>query len=121
MSDETGAGRSEPPAGWAPAACTLPTAERPLRAADFDDLFASTVQGIERQAATRLRLDLRPGPQAAGRVAELAAAETGCCSFFTFTLTVTDGALTLDVAVPPAHAAVLDALGDRAAAAAGLT
>ena len=121
MSDETGADQHGATASWAPDACTLPTAERPLRAADFDELFAGTVRGIDRRGPTRLHLDLRPGGRAAGRVAELAAAETDCCSFFTFTLTVTQSALTLDVAVPAAHAAVLDALGDRAAAAAGLT
>lgn len=114
--DATDQGRT---ASWAPDACTLPTAERPLRAANFDELFAGAVLGIGRPAPTRLRLDLRHDPAAAGRVAELAAAETGCCSFFSFTLTVTGSALTLDVAVPAAYVAVLDALGDRAAAVAG--
>jgi hypothetical protein len=126
MSDETGGGqggsgqaKGEATASWAPDACTLPTAERPLRAADFDELFAGTVLGMERPDPTRLRLHLRHDPEAAGRAAGLAAAETGCCSFFTFTLTVTGSALTLDVAVPVAHVAVLDALRDRVAATAG--
>ncbi|MBV9384746.1 MAG: hypothetical protein JO242_29310 [Streptosporangiaceae bacterium] len=87
---------------WVPEACTLPTAERPLRAASFERLFAGTVRGAQRPEPTRLRLGLRPGPQNAARTAELAASETGCCSFFTFTLTATGGALTLDVTVPPA-------------------
>jgi hypothetical protein len=60
--------------------------------------------------AARLRLDLRPGPDAAGRMAALAAAEIACCSFFTFTMTLTGGTLTLDVSVPGQHAAMLDAL-----------
>jgi hypothetical protein len=103
---------------WAPEACTLPTAERPLRVASFDDFFARAVRGIVRPGPDRVRLDLRPGREVAARAAELAAAETECCSFFAFTLTVSGGGLTLDVSVPPAHVAVLDALARRAAAAA---
>jgi hypothetical protein len=99
---------------WVPQACTLPMVEQPLRVAAFDRLFGEAVQGIERVAATRLHLDLRPEPEVAGQAAELAAAETKCCSFFTFTLTMTGGAVGLDVAVPPAHVGVLDALAERA-------
>ena len=95
---------------WAPGSCTLPTAERPLRAADFATLFSDVVQRAERAEPTRLHLDLRPGAEVAARVAGLAAAETECCSFFTFALTATGGALSLDVTVPAAHTAILDAL-----------
>ena len=39
--------------GWASVdACTLPTAERPLRLAKFDDLFATTLQSIEHTGPT---------------------------------------------------------------------
>jgi hypothetical protein len=108
-------------AGWAPDACTLPTAERPLRAADFDAVVAATVRDLDRVGPTQLRLDLEPSPQAAARMAELAAAETGCCSFFTFALTATGGALTLDITVPQQYAPVLTALADRASVVAGLS
>ncbi|MFI7416085.1 hypothetical protein [Nonomuraea sp. NPDC049684] len=30
--------------GWTPSACTLPTAERPLRVAEFGELFARTAR-----------------------------------------------------------------------------
>ena len=30
-------------------ACTLPTAERPLRLAEFDELFATAVRRVERR------------------------------------------------------------------------
>jgi hypothetical protein len=99
---------------WVPEACTLPTVEQPLRVAAFDRLFADVVRGVERTAADRLHLELRPEPEVAGRVAELAAAETRCCSFFTFVLTVTGGSAGLDIVVPAAQAAVLDALAERA-------
>ena len=101
---------------WVPDACTLPTIEQPLRAADFERLFAGTVRGVERPEPTRLHLDLQPDPQIAARTAELVATETQCCSFFTFVLTATGGALSLDVSVPPQYVAVLDGLADRAAA-----
>ncbi|MEU9885907.1 hypothetical protein [Sphaerisporangium sp. NPDC051011] len=102
---------------WAPSACTLPTAERPLRVAEFDALFAETVQTVRREERERLHLELVFGPEHAARAAELAARENGCCSFFTFTLTIADGSLTLDVAVPPEQIEVLDALQARAGAA----
>ncbi|HEV7453587.1 MAG TPA: hypothetical protein VGO16_19870 [Pseudonocardiaceae bacterium] len=41
--------------------------------------------------------------------------ETKCCSFLAFALTVTGGQLVLEVVVPPAHIAVLDALAASAA------
>ncbi|GLX96735.1 hypothetical protein [Herbidospora sp. NBRC 101105] len=100
---------------WVPSACTLPTAERPLRLAEFDGLFAEAVQSVTRPDETRLRLDLVFSPENAARTADLAARENGCCSFFTFTLTVAGGRLALEVAVPPEQAEVLDALQTRAA------
>jgi hypothetical protein len=98
---------------WAPADCTLPTADRPLRAAEFAGLFRDAVTGTERLATGRLRLTLRRDRHIAARAAELAAAETECCSFFTFTLAVASDSLLLDITVPPERAAILDALADQ--------
>jgi hypothetical protein len=95
-------------------ACTLSDTARALRADEFSRLFAETVRRVERPEATRLRLELEPGPGPAGRTAQLIAAETECCSFFTFTLTAMAGSLSLDVAVPQAQTAALDALAERA-------
>ncbi|MFI6743973.1 hypothetical protein ACIBI9_64865 [Nonomuraea sp. NPDC050451] len=106
--------------GWAPSACTLPTAEQPLRVAEFDALFADAVQAVQRPEPTRLRLELVFSPDHAARAAQLAARENGCCSFFTFTLTIADGSLALEVAVPPEHVKVLEALQARAGAAASV-
>jgi hypothetical protein len=102
---------------WPPRRCTLPTAERPLRAAEFDTLFAESLHGLDRPGPGRLRLGLEATPRVAGRTAELVAREAGCCSFFTFTLTATGGRLWLDVEVPAGQSPVLDALAARAAAA----
>ena len=82
-------------------------------------MFTRSVRGAERAGRSRLRLDLDPAPGLAGRIADLAAAETGCCSFFTFTLTLADGSLRLEIAVPPANAGVLDALSARVAGLSG--
>jgi hypothetical protein len=103
--------------GSAPDSCTLSADGRRLRQAEFGELFAETVAAIERPQPTRLRLRLHPGPQIAARTAALAAAETACCSFFTFALIATAGSLVLDITVPDAQLPVLDALSERASAA----
>lgn len=105
---------------WAPQACTLPTAEQPLRIAEFDNLFAEGLRALERQAPTELTLTLDSATEETAR--DLAARESSCCSFFGFTFTPGDsGTLQLQVTVPPAHVDVLDALAARAASAAGLS
>jgi len=103
-----------------PDACTLPTAERPLRLAEFDDLFATAVHRVDPVSATRARLHLTGPAGLAARVRDLAARENECCSFFTF-ITIpepaTDGeAVVLDIEVPAAHADVLAYLAQRAGA-----
>ncbi|MFG6201745.1 hypothetical protein [Nonomuraea sp. JJY05] len=103
---------------WVPSACTLPTPEQPLRVAELDALFAEAVQALSRPERTRLRLELVFTPDIAARAAELMARENGCCSFFTFTLTISDGSLALVVGVPPEQTEVLDALQARVGAAA---
>ena len=103
---------------WAADACSLPAAGRQARTAEFGELFSETVLHVERPEPTRLRLHLRPGPRSAAQAATLAAAETECCSFFTFTLTAAVGSLVLDVAVPVARLTLLDAVAAHAAAAA---
>jgi hypothetical protein len=97
------------------AGCALPTVERPLRLSEFDRLFATAVRAVRRPDRRRLRLALDPEPAVAARTADLVVRETRCCSFFTFTLTTTGGAVSLDMAVPDRHVDLLDVLADRAA------
>jgi hypothetical protein len=101
---------------WVPSACTLPTAERPLRRAEFDELFATALRGQQRLAPTRLRWQLDPNAEPVAR--DLTDRETECCSFFTFTFTYARAGdiVQLDVSVPETHIDVLDALAGRAAA-----
>lgn len=102
---------------WVPQACTLPTAEQPLRAAEFDTLFAATVRPASRPSPTRLRVFLAGGPAAVAFARDLIARETACCSFFSFTLRASDTGSELDVGVPESQMGVLDAMQERAEAA----
>jgi hypothetical protein len=104
---------------WAPPACTLPTVDQPLRRAEFDALFADELTGVDHMSPQRLRLELRAHPDAASRAAGLAVKETGCCSFFHFDLSIGAGNVVLTVSTDPSNAAVLAALGERAAARVG--
>jgi hypothetical protein len=104
---------------WVPAACTLPTAEQPLRRREFDDLFAEDVLSVNRLSPLQVRFGLRPEAGVAARAASLAAKETSCCSFFTFGLTITDGTVSMTVSTEPAHGEVLAALIARAQAEVG--
>jgi hypothetical protein len=101
-----------------PDACTLPRVEQPLRLAEFDDLFATAVRRVDPVSASHARLHLTGPAGLADRVRDLAARETGCCSFFTFTTIprpATDGeAVVLDIEVPAAYADVLASLTQRA-------
>ncbi|MFN2560859.1 MAG: hypothetical protein ABR571_06145 [Jatrophihabitans sp.] len=100
---------------WAPAVCTLPTPERPLRSGEFDRLFAS-VSAVERRSPTALRLVVDGAEFPVGVVADLAAKESECCSFFTFAVAAVSETVTLDIAVPDVHVDVLDGLQARALA-----
>jgi hypothetical protein len=101
------------PDDWAPDACTLPTAERPLRIAEFDDLFAVVVRA-ERPEPQQLAFALPPTVEAAAR--DLARRESECCSFFTFEFESVGDHLVMHIAVPASQIAVLDAIEARVAA-----
>lgn len=95
------------PDDWAPDACTLPTAELPLRVAEFDDLFTFVVRA-ERRGPQRLDLVLRSIVEGPAR--DLARRESECCSFFTFEFESIGDDLLMRISVPPQHVEVLDAL-----------
>jgi hypothetical protein len=109
--------------GWADVeACTLPTAQRSLRLAEFDDLFATTLRSIDRTSTTRARLLLAGGPGVTERTRQLADAESSCCSFFAFGVTaLEEGLVAFDVEVPARYADVLAGLVARAETARGET
>ncbi len=99
---------------WVPSSCTLPTVEQPLRRREFDGFFAEDVLSVDQVTPREVRFALRAEPEVAGRAAKLAAEETGCCSFFAFDLTITDGKVDLVVSTKPPHETVLAALAERA-------
>ncbi|WP_231931066.1 MerR family transcriptional regulator [Micromonospora coriariae] len=100
---------------WVPDSCRLPTAEQPVRLAEFDRFFADVVRRLERPSAQLLRLHLVGTADAERTARDLTARESACCSFFTFDVTRTGpDAVTLDVRVPSSHVGVLDALAERA-------
>ncbi|MET8910548.1 hypothetical protein [Micromonospora sp. NPDC004551] len=105
---------------WVPDVCTLPTAERPLRLAEFDGFFRAAVRGADRLSAQHLRLRLDGATQVEQTARELTARESSCCSFFAFDIARPGpDLLTLDVRVPAAYVDVLDALAARATSARG--
>jgi hypothetical protein len=99
---------------WVPEACTLPTVERPLRLAEFDELFATGLRGQQRLSPTQLRWRLDRAAESSAR--DLTARESSCCPFFSFTFAPDGRAVRVGVQVPAAHVEILDALADRAAA-----
>jgi hypothetical protein len=107
--------------GWAPDACTLPAAERPLRGAEFSALFATSLVSMQRIDGTRLRMTLVGGADLLPTVADLTARETQCCSFFRFVVSAAGDGVELEVSVPASYVDVLDGLQRQARAAAGLS
>jgi hypothetical protein len=97
-----------------PDTCALPTAEQPLRLAEFHDLFASSMRDVENVTPTHARLHLAGAAGLAATVTDLTARETECCSFFRFTVSPQPAeqgeALTLDIEVPAQYVDVLAAL-----------
>ena len=93
-----------------PDVCTLPTAERPLRVAEFDELFTKVLR-VDRATPTSLQLVL---PRAADFTArDLTDRESQCCSFFAFGFESDGENVMMRIEVPPAHKDVLDALEAR--------
>jgi hypothetical protein len=105
------------PAEWVPSSCTLPTADRPLRAAEFDRLFAASLRAVDVGDRTSLRLLFTDGPGVHETVTDLTERESRCCSFFAFRTSRTPRGVVLEVDVTDAHADVLRALAHRARAA----
>lgn len=92
-------------------ACTLPSAERQLRQAEFTALFDGSVRAIGRSGEAHARLLLSGDATLAERARRLAEAESSCCSFFTFHVSeLASGDVAFDVEVPAAYAGVLAGL-----------
>lgn len=111
-----GTGRAVSAPTWAPVdACTLPTIEQPLREAEFAELFATALRGVQPREPGLLRLHLDAGAE--GAVRDLVARESACCTFFDFRFAREDAQLVLEVRVPPERVPVLDGIARLARAA----
>ncbi|HEX2307523.1 MAG TPA: MerR family transcriptional regulator [Jatrophihabitantaceae bacterium] len=97
---------------WVPDTCTLPTAERPVRVAEFDNLFKTALSHPRRVGPTELQLGIQPAAEAS--VADLIGRESGCCPFFTFDMRRRADRVELRIRVPAGRAAVLDVFEQRA-------
>ncbi len=100
------------------ASCTLPTAEQPIRVAEFDQFFAGFARAVHRPDPGRLEVVVDPVAEPLAR--ELATRESSCCSFFTFDFATAVEGLVMGVGVPPAYAGVLAAFAARAESAIGV-
>ncbi len=88
-----------------PVVCTLEAAAQPARLEAWRTVLAKVVR---RQAIDGgLRLYFRPAPGFAGQLAELAAQEQACCSFFAFAVRPGSDWVGLDVTAPPEAATVV--------------
>ncbi|TQM32926.1 hypothetical protein [Nocardia bhagyanarayanae] len=103
--------------GGVPDACTLPTAEQPMRIAEFDRFFAEFAHTARRTGPARLELLLDPAAEPTAR--DLAARESSCCSFLTFDFDTTEAGLVMGIGVPGTYVDVLDAFAARADSAIG--
>ena len=99
---------------WVPEACTLPTADQPLRVAEFDALLAAAIRPAERLDRGRLRIHLPADAGTVSTVRELIGRETECCSFFSFDVRALPEETELEVRVPESQTAVLDGMAQRA-------
>lgn len=104
---------------WVPAeACTLPTAEQPLRLAEFDDLFSAALRSVRRHDETLLLINLESSPGVEDRARDLTSREADCCDFFSFNVQRGGDQVVGQVRVPSSRAMVLDGLESQARAAA---
>jgi hypothetical protein len=109
--DRTSRDRTHPasaePASAEPISCTLEAAEVPDRLARWQRLATHVVDRTVTDDGVRVRFD---NLVSAGEVADLAAAEQGCCSFFAFTLHIAADGTTLDVGAPAEARELVDML-----------
>jgi DNA-binding transcriptional MerR regulator len=89
-------------------ACTLRSGAAVDRIRHWQDLVA---RAVDRQPIDGgVSLLFAAHEDLAGQIATLAAAEQDCCTFFTFTVRLTTGRISLDVQAPPDAAEVVAAL-----------
>ena len=102
-----------PAAAAPPIACSLDAGSVPDRVSEWQALVARAESRAPISGGVALEFVASPGLVA--EVARLAAAEQDCCTFFTFTLTMTTGHVRLEVQAPEDAADVVTAMFGTAA------
>ena len=92
--------------GSPPIACTLAPGDVAGRIADWHDLLAAA-EVVETEAGLHIRFSEGTDPMP---IAALAAAEQGCCAFFTFVLTIEATGVELDITAPDGAAPLIRSL-----------
>jgi DNA-binding transcriptional MerR regulator len=100
--------RGEVVAELGPIACTLDADEQHDRGEQWAALLASATSRTPIPGGMRVQFPPQPG--LAGKLAELAAVEQQCCTFFMFTLEITAEAVALDVRSPAEAADLVTAV-----------
>lgn len=90
-------------------ACTLTQEDRGDRVKEWQELVAAATARRE-TAEGAVVLTFPPGPEVAARVADLAAREKVCCSFYDFKLHITGAAVELEVSAPEEARPLVDEL-----------
>ncbi|MEO5922010.1 MAG: hypothetical protein ABIQ01_12800 [Pseudolysinimonas sp.] len=95
-----------------PHSCTLPTAERPIRLAEFDTLLESATLA-KRDNAMHLTFYFDDAKGLEAQARDLTARESSCCSFFDFNVANDGGQIIVGIGVPDQHASILNSLQSR--------
>ena len=95
-----------------PHSCTLPTAERPVRLAEFHTLLDSATTS-QRHDDTHLTLCFDDADGLEAQARELTARESSCCSFFDFNVAKDAGQVIVGIQVPGQYSSILDSLESR--------
>jgi hypothetical protein len=96
-----------PGAGAPPIACSLGADEIPARLAEWSAVLGSATSRVAIDGGVRITFDDGvPMPV----LAQLVAAEQGCCRFFSFAITVDGRGIALDVTAPPEAAELVDSV-----------
>jgi len=100
---------------WVPVdTCALPTAEQPLRLAEFTALFTASLRDVARVGPGHLRLLLDAGAGVEDTARALVGREASCCTFFRFAVAADHRGVTVDVRAPAERTGVLDGLQRQA-------
>ena len=91
-----------------PIACSLSADAAEDRIEAWRAALRSSVTAAVRVTPARAELRLADGPDAAGRIVDLARREKACCEFFSFTIEIRSEGATLVVEVPEDAAGLLD-------------